>query len=64
MLKKIIPHVSIILSLVTITFLILSQYNPIIGKSFVQLTILLLCISALITSSYLIAYNRRPKKHQ
>jgi uncharacterized membrane protein YiaA len=59
MLRKIIPHICISLSLVTITFLILGQFNPILGKSFVQIVILILSLSSLITSAYLIGYNRR-----
>jgi hypothetical protein len=62
MLKKIIPHISIVLSLVTITFLILGQFNPILGKSFVQVVIMLLSLAALITSAYLIGCNRRVRR--
>jgi hypothetical protein len=58
-LKKLIPHICISLSLVTITFLVLGQFNPILGKSFVQFIILLLSIAAIIASAYLIAYNRK-----
>jgi hypothetical protein len=59
MLKRLIPHISISLSLVTLTFLVLGQFNPIMGKSFVQAIILILSLAALITSAFLIRENRR-----
>jgi hypothetical protein len=58
-LKKLIPHICISLALVTITFLVLGQFNPILGKSFVQIIILLLSIAAIVASAYLIACNRK-----
>lgn len=59
MLKRLIPHICISLSLVTLTFLVLGQFNPIMGKSFVQVIILITSLASLITAGFLISYNRR-----
>lgn len=60
MIKKMIPHVCIILSLVTLTFLVLDQFNPsILGKSFFQIVLLIYGVATIIASAFLIAYNRR-----
>ena len=60
MIKKIIPHVCIILSLVTLTFLVLDQFNPsLFGKLFFKVMLLTYAISTLIASAFLITYNRR-----
>ena len=60
MIKKLMPHVLMILSLVTLTLLILYQFNPgIFVTSFFQVTLLIFCIAAIITSAILIAHNKR-----
>jgi hypothetical protein len=59
MLKKVIPHVCIILALFTITYIILSQFNPIFNTSFFKWTLLVFSIAAIIASGFLIAYTRR-----
>ncbi len=59
MIRRLIPHVCIIFSLVTITFLVLGQFNPIMGKSFVHIAIFILSVAAIIASAFLIAYNRK-----
>lgn len=60
MIKKLIPHICIILSLATLTFLVLEQYNPsIFGKSFFQVLLLVYCVATILASAFLIACNRR-----
>lgn len=59
MFKRLIPHVCIILALFTITYVILSQYNPIIGASFFKWTLVIFSVAAIIASGFLIAYTRR-----
>jgi hypothetical protein len=60
MIRKLTPHICIILSLVTLTFLVLNQYNPsILGKSFFQVLLLIYSVATIITSAFLIADNRR-----
>ena len=60
MIKKLIPHICIILSLVTLTFLVLDQFNPsLFGKLFFKVMLLAYVISTLIASAFLITYNRR-----
>ena len=61
MIKKLIPHICIILSLVTLTFLVLEQFNPsLFGKLFFQVILLVYAISTIIAAAFLIACNRRP----
>jgi hypothetical protein len=60
MLRKLIPHICIILTLVSLTMFILTQYNPGINDSdFYSVIMYASCISALITSGVLLALNRR-----
>lgn len=59
MLKKLIPHICIILALFTITYVILSMFNPIAGTSFFKVTLILFSIASLIGSGLLISYTRR-----
>lgn len=59
MLKKIIPHVCIILALFTITFVILSLYNPIIGSGFFKWILVIFSLAAILASGFLIGYTRR-----
>lgn len=62
MLKKLLPHICIILSLVTLTFLILDQFNPtFFGKSFFHVELLLFCLCAL-TQSLLIVFRKKKKR--
>lgn len=61
MIKKLIPHICIILSLVILTFLVLDQFNPsLFGKPFFQVMLLIYVISTIIAAAFLIASNRRP----
>jgi hypothetical protein len=58
--KKLIPHICIILTLVTLTLFILVQFNPsIIASDFFSIMLYLFCGFSLAASGLLIAYNRR-----
>lgn len=56
MLRKLIPHICIILSLFTITYVILNEFNPsFFSKSFFKATLLIFSVAAIIDSGFLIA---------
>jgi hypothetical protein len=58
--KKIIPHICIILAIVTLTLLILDFYNPwILDTDFFKVIIYAFFGVVLITSGLLIAYTRK-----
>ncbi|MDD3212354.1 MAG: hypothetical protein PHY64_01700 [Eubacteriales bacterium] len=60
MIKKLLPHICIILSLVTLTFLVLDQFNPtFFGKSFFHVVLLIDGIVTIVFSSVIIAHNKR-----
>jgi len=60
MLKRIIPHICIVLALATLTLLILDYYNPwILDTGFFKTVMYSFFGVTLITSGLLIAYNRR-----
>jgi hypothetical protein len=60
MIKRLIPHICIILALVTLTLFILVQFNPGISvTSFYTITVYAFCAVALVASGILIAFNRR-----
>jgi hypothetical protein len=61
LIKKLIPHVCIILALVALTFLVLEQFNPLLGRPFFQVILLLFCIAAITTSAFLIVANSKKK---
>lgn len=60
MLKKLIPHLCIILSLFVITYVILNEYNPsFFSRDFFKVTLLVYGVITIVASAILIAYNRR-----
>lgn len=60
MLKKLIPHICIILALFIITYVILNEYNPsFFSRGFFKVTLMILGVSTIISSGFLIAHNRR-----
>ena len=62
MLKKLLPHICIVLSLVTLTFLVLDQFNPtFFGKPFFHVTLLIYCLCVLAFSAIIVAHSRRKK---
>ncbi len=65
MLKKLLPHICFILSLVTLTFLILDQFNPtFFGKPFFHVELLIFCISVLILSLTIILRKKKKRPNQ
>ncbi len=60
MIKKLLPHICIILSLVTLTFLVLDQFNPtFFGKSFFHVELLIYGITVIALSGIIVAQNKR-----
>ena len=60
--KKIIPHVTLILGLMTLTFFVISRFNDAMAfmtSSLSQWVFALLAVAAIITSIYLIGENLR-----
>ena len=63
MLRRILPHICIVLSLTVLVLLILNLYNPFMGflSSAVSLWFLFaLCLAALATAILLVRTDRRP----
>ena len=62
MLKKIIPHICIILSLMMLTFFVVDKFNPgmnFVGNSIFKVLLAIYGVAVIIASVYLVAYNRR-----
>lgn len=61
MLRKLIPHICIILTLFTITFIIINEFNndALIISAFFKATLIVFCVATLVASGFLIGYNRR-----
>ena len=65
MLKKLLAHICLILSLVTLTFLVLDQFNPtIFGKSFFHLVLLIYGITVILFAFTMIFYEKRKKSNR
>lgn len=62
MIRKLIPHICIILSVMLITFYIVDKFNPgmnFVGNSFFKTLLVLDGIAAIVTAGFLIASNRK-----
>lgn len=62
MLKKIIPHICVILSLMMLTFFVVDKFNPgmnFVGNGFFKILLAIYGVAVLITSGFLIANNRK-----
>lgn len=59
MIKKLIPHMCIVFSLATLTFLVLAQFNPIWSKPFVQVVVAVTCVASIAAAAFMIADNRK-----
>ena len=62
MLKKLIPHICIILSLMMLTFFVVDKFNPgmnFVGNAAFKVLLAIYGVAVLAASGYLIAYNRR-----
>lgn len=60
MLRKLIPHICIILALFTITYVILNEFNPsFFSRDFFKWTLGIFSVASIIASAFLIGYTRR-----
>ena len=59
MLKKLIPHICIILALFTITYVILNEFNPLFDRDFFKWSLVIFSVASIIASGFLIVYTRR-----
>ena len=62
MLKKILPHLCIIISLMMLTFFVIDQFNSamaFINNDITKWLLAVYCVLVIATSIYLIADNRR-----
>lgn len=60
MLKKLIPHICIVLALFTVTYVILNEFNPsFFSRDFFKVTLLVFCVAAIIAAAFMIADDRR-----
>jgi|AGTN01.1.fsa_nt_gi hypothetical protein len=60
MLRKLIPHICIILALFIITYVILNEFNPsFFSMDFFKVTLIIYSIATMVAAGFLIAYNRR-----
>ncbi|MGI5849976.1 MAG: hypothetical protein ACOX8Q_07925 [Christensenellales bacterium] len=62
MLRKLIPHICIILSLMMLTFFVVDKFNPgmnFVGNEVFKILLLIYGIATIISSAYLIYCNRR-----
>jgi hypothetical protein len=64
MLRRIVPHICIVLSLIMLTLVILDKFNPgmnFVGNIFFKFALVVLCIVTMIAAGILIAQNHRTK---
>ena len=62
MIKKVIPHFCIIISLLMITFYILDEFNPgmnFVGNEFFKILLLIYSIGVLVMAAFLIYDNTK-----
>ena len=59
MLKKLIPHICIILALFVITYVILNEFNPLFDRDFFKWTLVIFSVAVMAASGFLIGYTRR-----
>ncbi|HIU93637.1 MAG TPA: hypothetical protein IAD24_00620 [Candidatus Aphodomorpha intestinavium] len=66
-LKKLLPHATIVLSLMTLTFFVINQFNTMMGfmtSKLSQWVFALLALAALLTSVRLVAADLREERRQ
>ena len=67
LLKKLLPHVTIVLSLMTLTFFVINQFNTMMGfmtSRISQWVFALLALAALLTAARLIASDLREERRR
>ena len=61
--RKLLAHICVILSLVTLTLLVMNQFNPsVFGKAFFRVELLLYVIAVLLLSVRVILRGKRKSK--
>jgi hypothetical protein len=64
MLKKLIPHICIVLSLMMLTFYVVDEFNPgmnFVGNDIFKVLLVIYGIATIVASAFLIAYNKKAK---
>lgn len=60
MIKKLIPHICIILALFIITYVVLNEFNPsFFSRGFFKVTLIIYCVVTMVASGLMISHNRR-----
>ncbi len=60
MIRKLVPHVCIILSLFIVTYVILNEFNPsFFSFTFFKVTLIVFCVASSLCAGIMIALNRR-----
>jgi len=60
MIRKLVPHVCIILSLFIVTYVILNEFNPsFFSFTFFKVTLIVFCVASSVCAGFMIAVNRR-----
>ncbi len=62
MLRKLIPHICIIISLMMLTFFVVDIYNPgmnFLGNDIFKVLLVVFCVASIVSAAFLIRYNRR-----
>ena len=65
MLKKVLPHICIIISVMMLTFYVIDRVNSamsFLNNDIFKNLLLVYCLAVIATSIFLIAYNRRSRK--
>ena len=63
--RKLLAHICLILSLVTLTLLVMNQFNPsVFGKAFFRVELLLYIIAVLLLSVRVILRGKRKNQNQ
>ncbi len=63
--RKLLAHICVILSLVTLTLLVMNQFNPsVFGKAFFRVELLLYVIAVLLLSVRVILRGKRKNQNQ
>jgi hypothetical protein len=62
MLKRLIPHICIILSLMMLTFFVVDIFNPgmdFVGNEIFNILLVIFSVASITASGFLIRYNRK-----
>ena len=62
MLRKLIPHLCIIISLMMLTFFVVDIYNPgmnFLGNDIFKTLLVVFCVASIVSAGFLIRFNRR-----